>query len=183
MYSFSRKGFQVNSKLTYPQSQVYWLKACIFPRLFSHPTIKDHRNMKYSHIAAVKFPFSPHKFIWILPCSLSSSKMLPLKTSVIQSDSIPERQTKIQGDSSATCSLLLLIKMLELLVCIHCNLWVWHATQTISSCQQNHQGSHFKWQDRSFLAFGKENTTKQNKGMQKHLCYYFFQGERYSHSF
>lgn len=147
-----------------------------FSKTVFSPHHKGSQEYEVQPYNSRQFPFPPHKLIWILPCSLSSSKMLPLKTSVIQSDSIPERQTKIQGDSSATCCLLLLIKMLELLVCIHYNLLVWHATQTISSC---HQGSHFKWEDRSFLAFGKENRTKQNKkGMQKHLCYYFFQAGR-----
>lgn len=50
---FSKNSFQVNSKLSYPWSQVYCLKASISLKRFSHPTIKDHKNAKRGCTTAV----------------------------------------------------------------------------------------------------------------------------------
>lgn len=112
--------------------------------------------------------------------------MLPLKTSVIQSDSIPERQTKIQEDSSVTGSLLLLIKVLELLVCIRYNLLVWHATQTISSCHRttkalisNERTGAFRHLERKT----EQNKTKRDAEAFMLLFLSGWEGERYNYSF
>lgn len=142
-----------------------------------------HKGSQAYEVLAIKkqFPFPPYKFIWIPPCSLSSRKMLPLKT-VIQSDSTPERQTKIQGDSPATCSLLLLIKMLELLICIHYNLLVWHATQTISSCHQTTKALISNGRTGAF--WHSERKTEQNKKRDAEVFMSVFlpgwEGERYN---
>lgn len=97
----------------------------------------------------------------------------------------PERETQIWGDSSATCCLLLLIKMSELFVSLHCNLLVWRATKTISSCHQIIKAPISNGRTGAFWYLKRKTKQKKETEMQKHLHYYCFQsvrGKRYHHS-
>lgn len=58
-HSFSRKKTAGKQQIDSSPKPSVLAKACISPRQFSHPTIKDHRNMKYSHITADSFHFLP----------------------------------------------------------------------------------------------------------------------------
>lgn len=67
--SSAERAFKVNSKLSCPQSQVYWQKACISLKQFSHPTIKDQKNTKHGGTTADSF----HSPLPTLPILLVSS--------------------------------------------------------------------------------------------------------------
>lgn len=126
----------------------------------------------------------PSQFFWFLLCSLSTSKMLPLKTSVIQLDTIPEKEIQIQGDSSATCCLLLLIKMSELFISLHCNLLVWHATETTSSCHQITKAPISNGRTGAFWYLERKEEKKKKRDAEAFtlLLLSVWEGERYNHS-